>query len=266
MSAWWEGLPASEIRVDCGGEEHRLRWEAGRLLALDHEDADAERTLAALGGQRCACVDVLDAWARHDADLRVLVLAGRGPADALAREDWPGFGGAASPHGGGMGWTGYPAASAVMQASHRMHVDPQPDDDLIALLGLGGGLPDRLAATVAAEWAQRLEQEDAAVASALPQLHAALYGRATAALRGWLREDVELDLHLFRGKPSLGRADGVIRAELPFAWLVEVWARGLSVVFGRFCLAAANDGDRWTLTTVGPELGEARPMTIDLPA
>jgi hypothetical protein len=265
MSTWWDGLPAAEIRVECGGEQHRVRWEAGELLALDHEDADAERTLAALGGQRCACVDVLDAWARHAGDLRVLVLASRGPGDVLAREDWPAFGGTPASRGGGMGWTGY-APRTVLQAMHRMHVDPQPDDDLIALLGLGGGLPDRLAATVAAAWAQRLEQNDEAVAGAFPQLHAALYGRATAALQTWLREAVELDLHVAGpgGEPSLSRSDGRIRAELPFAWLVEVWARDLSVVFGRFCLAATREGSRWTLTTVGPELGETRPITVDL--
>jgi hypothetical protein len=227
VSDWWLGLQAAQAPVTCGGKKHRLRWEAGELVALDHEDPEAERTLAALGGQRCACVDLLDAWAKHTADLSVLVLASRGPTDAFAAPQ------------------GRPS-----------------DEELPTLLGLGGGLPDRLVATVAATWAERLDEAE----PQLPRLQAALYGRAATSLRGWLGEPAAR-IKLSMGEPArLSRNARAIRAQLPFSWLVDVWAKGLATVWGRFCLAAtSDDGLRWTLTTVGPDLGEARPLVIELP-
>ncbi|GEM_PF-4741728 len=144
---WWSGVPAAQARVECGGRRHVVRWQEGRLLAVDHEDADAERTLAALGGDRCACTDVLDAWERHADDLRVLVLARRGGADQLpASPPWP-----------AAGWTGRPASQRSVAWAVLAKGPPaarpapftgrpgqpsgtDPDDELIGLLGLGGGL------------------------------------------------------------------------------------------------------------------------------
>jgi hypothetical protein len=49
------------------------------------------------------------------------------------------------------------------------------------------------------------------------------------------------------------------------SWLVDVWARGLAVVWQRFCLSAASpDGRRWTLDTVTPEFGPSAPLTLAL--
>jgi hypothetical protein len=102
----------------------------------------------------------------------------------------------------------------------------------------------------------------------LPQLQAALYGRASASLRGWLGErELEVEVVMVEdGEPRRLAADaGGIRAQLPFAWLAEVWCRGLATVCGRFCLAAASDdGYHWALTTVAPDLGQFQSMTIDL--
>jgi hypothetical protein len=83
---WWAGLAAAETQLDCGGQPHRLHWDAGQLHALDHaDDLAGEQILSALGGGGYPCLDVLDVWARHAADLSVLVLASRGPADPLTR-------------------------------------------------------------------------------------------------------------------------------------------------------------------------------------
>jgi hypothetical protein len=269
VNDWWTGLPAAETTVNCG-ETHRLRWQAGELRALDHEDVEAERTLAALGGERCTCVDTLDAWARHTDDLRVLVLASRGPADQLAAQTDP-----SSPGGFGSGrlargWTAYAGVGGAPMpgGSARMPGFPEPEDDVIALLGLGGGLQARLAATVAATWSQKLAQDDQATGSARPQLQAALYGRATAALRTWLaKPDLEVDLQMAPegGEPRLADDNGSVRAELPFAWLVDVWARDLATMAGRFCLAATNADGSWMLSTVGPDFGAPRPITLELP-
>ncbi|HEY5318208.1 MAG TPA: hypothetical protein VIJ20_09515 [Solirubrobacteraceae bacterium] len=295
MSSWWLGLPPAQTTITCGGHAHRLRWEAGALRAIDHEDPEAERALAALGGERCPCMEVLEAWGRHAGDPRVLVLASRGPADPItAQADWTAQLGAragavtppraiASPapsrgffrrpgrrHARAVpaGSTAHPSPLAPPQAGPTA-LGTQSESELVALLGLGGGLQDRLVASVAAAWTARFEQPDAELGDALPALHASMQGRLTAAVRSWLgRADVELVLDLIeaRGTPSLAESSGIVRAELPFAWLGEVWSRGLVIVLGRFCLAArTDDGQAWTLTTIGPDLGPIGPVRIELP-
>lgn len=298
MNPWWSGLHPAQTTLACGEHTHRLRWETGALHMLDHGDAESELALAALGGERCACVSMLEAWARHDSDMRVLVLASRGPADPLAaREDW-------TAQLGSVTASAVPSIGSPARASTRsllrlpsrrramaarssavnvgtavgtqppgargLSLRTQGESELVALLGLGGGLQDRLVATVAAAWAQRFEQPDAALRDALPQLQASMQGRLVAAMRAWIgRTDVDVELRLIedRRPPTLTRSDEVIRAELPFAWLADVWSRGLAVVFGRFCLAAnTQDGRTWTLSTVGPDLGPPAEVRIELPA
>lgn len=273
---WWAGLAAAETRLDCGGQPHRLRWSAGQLTTPDHtEDLEGEQILSALGGQSYPCLDVLDLWAGHAADLRVLILASRGPADPLAawappQSGWTGY----TARGGSAGRRGRPAGSFAM-LTHGQPDDP--DDGLPRLIGLGGLLPDRLAATVIATWAGRLRVPAGAgaadagdVAAARPALHAALYGRAVTALRSWAgRRDLAVTLTMIPEDqpPRLARDGDGIAAELPFGWLADVWARGLATCWGRFCLAAAPQpsGDGWLLSTVGPELDSPRPVTLSAP-
>jgi hypothetical protein len=293
MNPWWLGLAPAQASVICGGAEHRLRWEAGELTALDHEDPEAERALAALGAERCACVDVLDAWAAHRDDARVLVLASRGQIDPLAPpgDETPQFGAAQPAILGGLTLQGRgrrtrrprrrAAASAAFQAgggggffgSGAGPTDPmarkaQAENELIALLGLRGALPERLAATVAAAWRERLEQRDRGVARVRPQLQAALHGRACAAIRPWLGEtDRHVSLTMIGDdeEPSLAAGDSGVRAELPFALLVDVWCKGLVTIWGRFCLSATtDDGQVWELVTIGPDFGRAALVRVEL--
>lgn len=58
-----------------------------------------------------------------------------------------------------------------------------------------------------------------------------------------------------------------LAAELPFGWLADVWVRGLTTCWGRFCLAATPQpaADGWLLGTVGPDLGPPRPITLGGP-
>ena len=291
MTDWWAGLAPAEARLTCGGDQHRLAWREGELRAPDHADPDAERTLAALGGERCACVEMLDAWHAHSSDLRVLVLGSRGPSDPLA-----------APRDAGTGVSGGLLAGAgprgpVRAAAHRtalFHYGsaavarvmvsggpaagvtpgglvPDPDAELAGLLGLGGGLPARLAATVAAAWAARLEGLDRpdTAGPAVARLHAALAGRATAALRTWLGDPaLPVDVRMTDGsaEPLLARVGDGLRAELPFGWLSRVWARDLAVVAGRFCLAAEVSAGRWRLSVLDPAIGPPQRLSIELAA
>jgi hypothetical protein len=265
---WWEGVPPAVARVPCDGREHQLRWAAGELLAADHPDLEGEQILSALAGQRYACLGVLEAWAEHADDLRVLVLASRGPADpVLVRtEDGP----YAAPFLGGRGAAVMRARRAAVTAVMSGGRSTEPRDTVITLLGLGGPMQTRLTATVAAAWRERLRDgaapaDAAAAEAARPALHAALYGRVVATLRAWTGQpDLRVALTMIpeAGQPALARDGDGVAVELPFGWLTDVWARGLGTCWDRFCLAAGPARDGWELSTAGPDLGAPEPIMI----
>ena len=263
MTDWWVGIAAAEQSVPCGGEHHRLRWEQGRLLACDHGDPDDELVLTALGGQELQCIELVRAWERHRDDLRVLVIGRRGSSDVL-RPD-------ADPRPPGRGAIGRsrsrtrsgPFAPRPVSAARHADRNPAADDlaELITLVALGGGLGERLVATVAAEWAARLRGGHPGLDGATTRLRAALYGRLCVALRGWFGDpelSLELEMTAAEHPRSLSRVDDVVHAQLPFTWLPDVWARNLTTVQGRFCLDATPrstaDGEHMELATVAPDL------------
>ena len=242
MTEWWTGIPGAAARIDCGGHTHTLRWRRGALEAVDHESVEAERTLAALARETVPCVERVGAWRRYCDDVRVLTLGSRGLSDRLD-------------------------APAEQRPHPRMSGIKPADAALAELLALGGGLAERLQAHAAATWAERLRTDDtAADAAAVPQLHAALYGRLLAALRSWLDEpelSIELEMVGPGGERSLKREGHVVAVTLPFEWLSEVWIRGLSTIAGRLCLAATtDDGVNWALDTIEPDLVTTTRLTI----
>jgi hypothetical protein len=276
VSDWWTGIAATEITVPCGGEDHRILWERGRVIACDHGDVDDERTLATLGATPFECIELAAAWERRRHDLRTLVVGPRGGGDELyvdpddpaggrvrsARRRRRGGGGSGSGVSIGMSARsssgGQPGGSRFSRSSDA---DERDVSDLIALVGLGAGFGERLVATVAAEWTTRLREGGSEAAEALPRLQAALYGRVFAALRSWLGETqlaLELEMTDVAQTRSLTRVEGVIHARLPFAWLLDVWSRDLATVQGRFCLDAqpreSAAGEHWELAMVAPDL------------
>jgi hypothetical protein len=80
---WWALLPSAQAGVSCGEHNHQLIWSEGRLTAPDHPDAEGELVLAALGGERSSCMDLVEAWGRHSDDLEVLAIGPRSAADEL---------------------------------------------------------------------------------------------------------------------------------------------------------------------------------------
>jgi len=274
----WIGFPRAEATVECGGASHRVRWERGRLLTLDHEDPEAERALAALGGEPCACVALLDAWARYATDVRMLVLGTRGGSDVIPPPDRADpFAGVMHVAGraGVMHVAGRPTGPAPLPGQAEGEAEARELERIASLLSLGGGLPRRLLATVAANWRERLlapdGAEDEELSGVRARLEAALYGRALASLATWLEvNELELDFEPLPEdeRPALS-ADptGRLRARLPFGWMVDVWGRGLETIWGRFCLSAAtSDGVHWELLTVGPDLADPAVIRVELPA
>jgi hypothetical protein len=223
----------------------------------------------------------------------VLALGSRGPTDPLViRHDAggqlvvgrPRALGAGRPANAGGWWSSGGASLTVVGLSHtivqrsgptafatggRASRAAQAQNELVALLGLGGGLPERLAASVMAAWRERLAQRQRTVARVRPQLQAALHGRALAAAAAWLgAAGLETDVEMVGegSEPSLSSENGMVLVRLPFGWLIDVWTKGLATIFGCFCLSAgSDDGRKWRLTAVGPDLGPARSLTVELP-
>ncbi len=104
---WWAGLPPAQAEVSCGEQTHRLLWAEGRLTAADHPDAEGELVLAALGGDRSECVDLVGWWGGRRDDLEVLAVGPRSAADelTLTPENVTGS-------GLGQGWVAYAPLAA----------------------------------------------------------------------------------------------------------------------------------------------------------
>jgi hypothetical protein len=215
---WYLSLPPAEAQVACGGGTHAVRWERGRLQFPAHPDAEAERVLAALGGDTARCLQAAETWARHADDLEVLMTGPRSVADTVTA-DWdeaeqhratllglptmastsrtrPGGGGAAGFAGGitsGLGPPGLAGGRTHPGAPHHK-LGGRPSEEfllrvqarieLLQLVALGPALQFRLAGTVSAAWA--LDARAPQRAGRQPELTAALTGRAAPAVAGWI--------------------------------------------------------------------------------
>ena len=285
---WWRALPAVETWVPCGDGLHPVRWQDGALTLPAHADPEGEAVLAALGGERAACLEVAEAWHRHDDDLDLLAVGPRGPDDDVGvswdevrefRENRLGSRFARRlPGSGGFGaglfaGTGRPGSRPMIPAGGRPGgggLPPGPPPELaqlraerlemLILLALGSAFQQLLSGTIAAAWADGgLRAGEAA--DHRPALEAALTGRLAPAAKAWLGVDpdlVEADLaeagrageHSGWGELGLtgSRAGARLRATLPVGWLATVWAPGLAVVDGH--LVVAVEQAAWPDATV----------------
>ena len=106
---WWATFSTAEAAVRCGDHQHLLRWEAGRLTARDHPDAEAELVLGTLGGDQPDCIRLVRAWGEHSDDLDVLMLGPRSAQDTLTVDATD----AEQLRLGPAGWAGYARAGPV---------------------------------------------------------------------------------------------------------------------------------------------------------
>lgn len=244
IPAWHEGLDPVTAEVAVEGALHRITWSAGSLTLDDHGDADAELALAALGGGRCACLDILDAWNAQADDPEVLTVGRRSLADdvradrvALSRLEreaakWRTQWAAAADD---MRVAGDVAGSTRLRdvadrAERRLRVRL----GFVRLLALENALVDRLQLTVLAAAERRWLEAPEFRARHHARLHAALISRALPALQATglaphVRTEIEL---LGPGESAVVRPGG--RVALPLSWLTNVWGRGVAVDRGRF--------------------------------
>jgi hypothetical protein len=228
---WWALLPPAQASVSCGEHTHQLRWSEGKLIALDHPDAEGELVLAALGGDRAECMDVAESWGALSDDLEVLAVGPRSAADKLDldpdeiaqlrggglwRPQARGFVGAYAqlrPHAplpgllraqllrrrlrsrASMLSYGARSSHVIRATSGRAPAQPERDADrrarLLSTLALGAEFQFRLSATVAAAWADGGSRAGDA-AERRPALVAALTGRLAPAAGAWLGTDPDL--------------------------------------------------------------------------
>jgi hypothetical protein len=285
-SSPWFGYPPATTWIECGGDRHRLRWRDGELLALDHEDPEGDRTLAALGGESYECLAALDTWSRHREDLRVLVLATRGrsdlvrPADGNDQHAGAPFGSLVQ-RGSGAGWFAYAPVAGPPPAMPRQALmggralsfvssggagaaAPEAARALLgaaSLASLGGGVARRLCATIAATWAERLAAGDPQALRRRAGLHAALHGRVVTAVREWLDDpqaDVEVDMIDAGAERNVRRdEDGRVVVRVPPTWLHEVWGREVEVTAATFVLGARTSDGALLLDAVALDGAEA---------
>ena len=260
---WFTSLPPCETLVPCGQGRHSVRWEAGELRLPSHADPEAELVLAALGGDKARCVEIAEAWQRHTADLTVLGIGPRGPADeiAVSWDDVDAAGQAAQ--GGGLAgpWQGAPrlasppraamarAAIRRQQYQHEAGQDSQRRLDMLSLLALGTGFQIRLSGQVVAAHADRLDEPDELGRTIRSVLTAALAGRLARVAEQWLGIDpdqVEVSLYRGTGWGSVeltGRGEQRrLRVSLPAWWLARVWACGLALTSRHLVVAVERAG------------------------
>ena len=273
---WYTCLPDCEALVPCGTGRHAVRWEAGSLRLTQHPDAEGELVLAALGGAKAGCIELAEAWGRHTADLSVLAIGPRHPADeisvswddvaAAAQVGQPVPGGAPQPRPRRVA-SRSPGLQAMASARRRqvsaeMEQARQRRNDILSLLALGYGFQVRLIGQVAAAHAARLDDQ-----AARPALVAAIAGRLAPAAEQWLGIDpdqVVVTLHHGPGWGSVemdGRgAKRRLRVSLPPGWLAQVWACGLTLTSRHLVVAVEQPG-----LAPGPVLALRAPGTSPIP-
>ena len=256
---WFTSLPPCETLVPCGRGQHCVRWEAGELRLPSHADAEAELVLAALGGDKARCVEIAEAWQRHTADLTVLGIGPRSPADevTVSWDDVDAAGQAARSGASVLGYGAGPLASPPRAAMARASIRYQQHQaeageasqrrlDMLSLLALGTGFQIRLAGQVVAAHADRLDEPDKLGRTIRSVLTAALDGRLAPVAEQWLGIDpdqVEVSLYRGTGWGSVeltGRGEQRrLRVSLPAWWLARVWACGLALT-GRHLVVAVE--------------------------
>jgi hypothetical protein len=237
---WAVPVPPAETTLRCGPNRHRLRWEAGRLAALDHADPDGEAVLVALGGAEPACVAVLRHWRDHAADPRVLVLGARHPGESVApgAEDleWARNVLRQRTEQGQRSEQGRRRVRSVPTFARASSGDPEADFALLSLLSLDAPVQRRLQSEVAANLAAAGGGPES---SAWAVIEAATVGRLLPVLRRWAgmrRYEISI------GAP--GCADGpAVAVSVGPQWLAQVWGPYLAVVDGHLVLEVHDADD-----------------------
>ncbi|HET9444174.1 MAG TPA: hypothetical protein VFO65_12670 [Acidimicrobiales bacterium] len=253
---WWEGMAPVDVPGPEGAETHRLQWREGELVLPSHPDPDAEQALIALGGERCACLDVRDAWEAQHAQPEILSVGAKFANESVDLNTRV----AGQLRSEIRRWRAHLSA---LRAQARRRADQ--------------GALDRLAQAAAPAERAAVQKLGVLQVMSLPPV---LQLRLQASVAAGLVESGRLDRLVVptaaRAQPFLnelgflGRvsdieltadvAGAVVeeeRAVLPVGWLPEVWGRGLGIVDDALVVAVTGvEGDGSVLEVVAVELGK----------
>lgn len=236
--SWYQSLPPAETSLPCGKGTHAIRWEEGRLILPDHPDPEAELVLAALGGDKPACLTMAETWEAHGDDLAVLAAGPRSDADRLT-------------------------VTADQLDEHRKTRPALAG--LLELMALGPEFQFRLSGAVAAAWAR--EDRAGERAEHRAELAAALTGRFAPVAAGWLGVDPDAVIITPHEGPGWGSLevtrDGALTGTLPAGWLAGVWACGLALSDGHLVVSVTEPGYPRARVLALPEPGAA-PIPLDV--
>lgn len=228
-SPWWAGLAPVEAAGPLGAEAHRMLWRAGELVLADHPDPQAEEALAALGAERCPCLDVLSAWQAQHQRPAILGVGARRFSEQLEAP----LRTAAELQAEVRRWRTHLAELRVEARARR-------DAAVLQRLGALADGPERVAArrlgfllllALPAEMQRRLQASAAAALaargwSARLAVATAARARPLAAGIGFRGSLADVDLV----DTLAGTAVGPSELRLPLFWLADVWGRGMGIV------------------------------------
>lgn len=205
---WYARRTAVRAEVDCAGGRHRVTWRRGRLVLEDH-DLAAEQALHGLGGEKTACVEVLEEWRALNA---------RAALEELPRLLWP-----ARPRGE---TSAIPEALRVVAGLAAIVRCERHWDD--------ADFPENARRVVATELNRCFES---AVRSSLAFVRD---GRANVRVRARTEMVAASEPASISVEVSPARREVRMAAALPITWLLEVWGRGIASVDGRVVVEAAE--------------------------
>ncbi|MBW3555667.1 MAG: hypothetical protein KY454_01885 [Actinobacteria bacterium] len=262
--AWWEGLAEVQAQGPAGAEHHRLVWREGEFFLADHLDPEAELALVALGGERCPCLDLLDAWVAQHEEAAIFTVGARLATEGVELNDRL----ATARRAEVTRWRSHLTAlrSNARRRSDRVALDrlgqvAGPAEraaasrlGLLYVLSLPPILQLRLQASVAATLAARGRLDRLMVPTAV---------RARPALRemGWLGRPADVELCV---EPAAAVIEDD-RAVLPCGWLAEVWGRGLGLLDAGLAVAVtavAENGSILEVLVAAPGKPQV-PLTVE---
>jgi len=229
---WCDGVAPATAVVRCRDEWHRVSWRRGRVVLEDH-DRGAEAAWSGLGGERCACLEVLEACR-----------AGFGVDDLFAL--W-------TEHGEPIG-----ASHALERWARRVGAPQKGADGQRARLAaerrtaVVSSLPldfrRRLALGVFRAIAREPDGRASGSHPGFAPVFTSLLGRAAAASLPSSSVGLPVDQRwalVGPGGPAgvdghLGAHGGWLRMAVSAGWAAEVWAWGLALVDGRLVLEVVD--------------------------
>ena len=216
-----------------------------------------------MGGDKSGCIELAEAWGRHTADLSVLAIGPRHPADEIS-VSWDDVAAAAQVGQSLPGGRPHPrpmrlasrapgmqamASARSRQVSAEMEQVRQRRNDILSLLALGYGFQVRMIGQVAAAHAARLDDQAEGSEATRPALVAAIAGRLAPAAEQWLGIDPDQVVVTLHHGPGWGSAELTgrgeerrLRVSLPPSWLARVWACGLTLTSRHLVVAVEQPG------------------------